>query len=436
MADIGNNNENIEITQIEEIEADEAGEEETNLDDDEDLELDDTQDELPNQSISVPQGLNPDLGEAPEAPSGADVGSMKRVFTRDRKIFLKNALNVSLNKGDGPNSTILFDNLQLTNDQRTGKNNGAKYKGVKILILKDGEYTFSSSVDKKIKNTITEFKATLEKAKAEHAKTAVAETEKQFEDAGVENPSQEDVDFVLSDVEEQLNDRFEELKDEVLEIRRGRLTKAEVDALIGVFSFDRTQKMTPEEQIKFLTEAELPHWREKLKEAKKEDQNSVRTKQITGVVEMMELKADMLRIRNNLKHETLLVKNLIKTEAKIGDISRFRRFSKWTKENLLALSAVAISAAGIITTIVIAGRGAVKAGGRVTKKFARGLAKVTKNVAPVLGAVLNLVGNVLKLAAKALDWVSKNLWSLALLIVFFLVSKINDTQKQSSLRRS
>ena len=93
-----------------------------------------------------------------------------------------------------------------------------------------------------------------------------------------------------------------------------------MDALIGVMPFDRTQKMTPEEQIKFLTEAELPHWREKAKQAKKEDENrgeaSVRTKQITGVVEVMELKADMLRIRNNIKPETNLVKNLIKTRQK------------------------------------------------------------------------------------------------------------------------
>ena len=144
---------------------------------------------------------------------------------------------------------------------------------------------------------------------------------------------------------------IEELKDEVLEVRRGGLTKAEVDALIGVLSFDRTQKMTPKEQIKFLTEAELPHWREKLKEAQKEDENSVRTKQLTGVVEIMELKADMLRIRNNIKPETGLVKKLIKTEAKIGDITRLRRFTKWAKENLMGLSAVAISAAGIITTV-------------------------------------------------------------------------------------
>ena len=203
----------------------------------------------------------------------------------------------------------------------------------------------------------------------------------------------------------------------MLEIHRGRLTKAEVDALIGVLSFDKTQKMTPEEQIKFLTEAEIPHWKEKLTE-----EDSVRNKQIEGVIEMMELKADALRMKNNMKPETDFVKNLIKTESETGDISRFRRFSKWAKENLLALSAVAISAAGIITTIVIAGRSAIKAGVQGKKKFAKALAEVGKKVAPVLGAVLSVIGSVLSLTAKGLNCISKNLWSLALLIVYFLIN--------------
>ena len=84
--------------------------------------------------------------------------------------------------------------------------------------------------------------------------------------------------------------------------------------------------MTPEEQIKYLTEAEIPRWKEKLEEAKKQDTDSVRTKQITGVVEMMELKADALRIKNNMKPETDFVRDLIKAESETGDISRFRRF--------------------------------------------------------------------------------------------------------------
>ena len=243
-----------------------------------------------------------------------------------------------MTSGDGPNSTILFDNLQPINSQRTKENNGATYKGRKILVLKKGKYEYSANKNAKTVRAITDFKATLEKAKEEHSKTAAAQVEEQLEEATFE-----DVSSILDEVEDQLSDRLEEIQDEVLEIRRGGLTKAEVDVLIGVLSFDKTQKMTPDEQIKFLTEAEIPHWKEKLT-----DDDSVRNKQIEGVIEMMELKAYALRIKNNMKPETDFMKNLIKTESETGDISRFRRFSKWAKENLLALSAVAISAAGII----------------------------------------------------------------------------------------
>ena len=420
-----------DFDRLKEVEREIEADEETNIDDDDYELLKRKKQNLrsggeriqrirdPNVSITVPQGFNPDIKGVPETPKG-----LKRIFTNDRKIFLKNALSVSLNKGDGPNSTTLFDNLQLTNDQCSGKNNGAKYKGTKIIVVKDGEYVFSTSMDKKTRNAITEFKTILEKAKIEHGKTAVAQVEEQLEEATFE-----DVDSILSQVKDQLSDRLEEIQDEVLEIRRGGLTKAEVDALIGVLSFDKTQKMTREEQIKFLTEAEIPHWKEKLT-----DDDSVRNKQIEGVIEMMELKADPLRIKNNMKPETDFVKNLKKKESETGDISRFRRFSKWAKENLLALSAVAISAAGIITTIVIAGRSAIKAGAQGTKKFAKALAEVGKKVAPVLGAVLSVIGSVLSLTAKGLDWVSKNLWSLALFIVYVLINGFR--RRRNNLRRS
>ena len=100
-----------------------------------------------------------------------------------------------------------------------------------------------------------------------------------------------------------------ELKEEVLEVRKGGLTQKQVEELIGLLSFDRTQKMTAEKQIKTLSTSELPYWREKLNEAKKVDKNSVRTKQITGIVELLELKVDMLRIRSNQKPKTGLVKS-------------------------------------------------------------------------------------------------------------------------------
>ena len=204
----------------------------------------------------------------------------------------------------------------------------------------------------------------------------------------------------------------------MLEVRRGGLTKAEVDELIGVLAFDRTGTMSPEDQIKTLTEVEIPFWKEKLKES---EEGSVRSKQISGIIEMMEIKSDVLRIRNNLKPETDLVRKLIKEEVETGDASRFKRFSKWARENTFGLSAVFISAAGILTTILIAGRGAIRSGARATKNFASVLAK---KLAPVFGAVLNLVGSVLSLGARGLNWLSNNLWSLALLLVLLAYKEV------------
>ena len=204
----------------------------------------------------------------------------------------------------------------------------------------------------------------------------------------------------------------------MLEVRRGGLTKAEVDELIGVLSFDRTGTMSPEDQIKTLTEVEIPFWKEKLNESEERSQGSVRSKQITGIIEMLEIKSDVLRIRNNQKPETDLVKKLIKEEVETGDISRFKRFSKWAKENTFGLSAVLISAAGILTTILVAGRGAIRSGARATKNFASVLAKIAKKLATVFGALLNLIGSVLSLGARGLTWLANNLWSLALLLAY------------------
>ena len=242
--------------------------------------------------------------------------------------------------------------------------------------MKDERYEYSSNSDKKTTQAIAEFKAALEKAKAEHEKTAIGDTEKKFRDFGVDDISQEDVVSILSSIEEQLSNRLTELEDAILEVRRGGLTKAEVDELIGVLSFDRTGTMSPVDQIKTLTEVEIPFWKEKLNES---EENSVRNKQITGIIEMMEVKSDIRRIRNNQKPETDLAKKLIKEEAETGDISRFKKFSKWAKENTFGLSAVLISAAGILTTILIAGRGAIRSGSRATKNFASASQRLQKN---------------------------------------------------------
>ena len=53
---------------------------------------------------------------------------------------------------------------------------------------------------------------------------------------------------------------------------------------------------------------------------------------------------------------------------------------------------VAISVSGIITTIIMGARNAVKRGARATRKFAKTLAKIAEKAAPVLGALLSRKG--------------------------------------------
>ncbi len=59
------------------------------------------------------------------------------------------------------------------------------------------------------------------------------------------------------------------------------------------------------------------------------------------------------------------------------------------------MSAVAISIAGIITTIVIAGRSAVKKGGKAVAEFGKALANIVKKAPPAIATILNVLAQVL-----------------------------------------
>ena len=77
---------------------------------------------------------------------------------------------------------------------------------------------------------------------------------------------------------------------------------------------------------------------------------------------------------------------------------------------------MAISIAGIMTTIVMGAQIAVKRGASAMSKLAKTLGKIAEKAAPVLGALLNLAAGLLKLGAKAVGFLSENLWLLAIMM--------------------
>ena len=103
-----------------------------------------------------------------------------------------------------------------------------------------------------------------------------------------------------------------------------------------------------------------------------------RTQVLRNVVDTIQIKVDYIRLKNNQQPASEEVQSMLEDEINTNDLTRFERFKKWARENLLALSTVAITAAGVITTIVVAGRKAIKTGAKATSKFAKSLGEVGK----------------------------------------------------------
>ena len=98
------------------------------------------------------------------------------------------------------------------------------------------------------------------------------------------------------------------------------------------------------------------------------------------------------------------MKNLILEDLK--------KFKKWAKENLLSLSSVAIAVAGIITTIVVSARNALKQGTKAGGNLGKAIANIGKNFGGVISSVLNLISQILSWGAKGIAFLAKNLWIL------------------------
>ena len=145
-----------------------------------------------NESIIIIDTSNP-LFARPDDSSipnpRRDAGVIRRHIIHDKKQFLKTGLGITVNKGDGPNSITLYDELRTVTG-KDGKINGATYKGKKILFLKDGNMVYS--MDRSKRQYVNKFKELLKKAHIEHQKTPAALVEKHV---GVDIPQ-----YVMNDI--------------------------------------------------------------------------------------------------------------------------------------------------------------------------------------------------------------------------------------------
>jgi cytochrome bd-type quinol oxidase subunit 2 len=86
---------------------------------------------------------------------------------------------------------------------------------------------------------------------------------------------------------------------------------------------------------------------------------------------------------------------------------------KWLGKEKVGLTGVAVSTAGLITTLLIHARGAIIGTAKATSKVAKALANLAKKAGPILVPIMNAIATALSCDAKGIAWLASHLWVLA-----------------------
>ena len=394
--------EQAEQAEREREEANQEAEEETNFDNIDDVLID----------IGALEDRITNLDEIPNV--GVDVGNIRRAITNDVKKVFRSVFDISIKKKNGKGSTEILENTKFISSK-----NGRvsiEFKGNRIgWVERNGNVEL---FEKKNTKLVGEFRETMELAKLEYEKSP---------SSLVRDLPEEVVDSVLLSSVERIEDRIEE--------RTATLSEQQLREFAGVLN----PKGTPEIKIKAL-EVQADYW-EKVKleaeEVVKTDGASEyiveKAKGQASLYDSLEktarLQADSERLKNNEKpiHDESL--EIIEDETQTNDLSRLEKFKEWAKRNLVGISAIAITLAGIATTIIIAGRSAVKATGKATGKLAKALVNLGKKLGPLIAPLLNLMAQAISWGAKGIAFLAKNLWMIVIAFAWFLYNAYKSYRK-------
>ena len=338
-----------------------------------------------------------------------DIAGIKRSITNDVKKVFKDIFNVTIEKKNGVNSESILENTRFQN-AKDGRFT-IEFKGKRIGWIERDRSV--SLFEKKNKKLVNEFKNLMDGAAREYQQTP---------ESLVKNLP----DYVVKDI---LNASAETLVDEIDQIT-ATLTEQELREFAGVLN---PKGPTAEVRIKAL-EVQADHWKAERQEAEKDlpaaqdlrgsPKEVERARSEITKLESLEktarLQADFERLKNNKKPVHKETLNIINDEVRENDLSRLERFKQWARENLIGFSAIAISIAGIITTVVIAGRKAVKETAKGVGKVAKALFNLGKKLGPLIAPMLNILATAVSWGVKGLEFLSKNLWLLVIILLWFL----------------
>ena len=352
------------------------------------------------------------LDEIPNV--GVDVGNIRMAITNDVKKVFRSVFDISIEKKNGKGSTEILENTRFISS-RNGKVS-IEFKGNRIgWVERNGNVELFENKNKKL---VSEFRETMELAKLEYEKSP---------SSLVRDLPEEVVDSVLLSSVERIEDRIEE--------RTATLSEQQLREFAGVLN----PKGTPEIKIKAL-EVQADYWKKVRLEAEGVVETDGASEYIVekakgqaslydSLEKTARLQADSERLKNNEKpiHDESL--EIINDEIQTNDLSRLEKFIEWAKKNLIGISAIAITLAGIATTVIIAGRGAVKATAKATGKLAKALVNLGKKLGPLIAPLLNLMAQAISWGAKGIAFLSKNLWMIVIAFAWFLYESYKSYRK-------
>ena len=76
------------------------------------------------------------------------------------------------------------------------------------------------------------------------------------------------------------------------------------------------------------------------------------------------------------------------------------------------------------------GRNAIKKAAKPVGQFGKALANIAKKAAPAIATILNILAQTLTWGAKALEFLSRNLWIVALFLTYLLYDTLKDRYKR------
>ena len=339
---------------------------------------------------------------------------------------LESATDTRFSVTHGDSSKELIDYVSdIKYSEKDDRLIALKFKGedVKLTVKGKLDGRFAKTTNKNIVKAI---------------KTAKVEYEKSFDAVANEGAGFPLSDEARESVRESVADSLEDLVwDKYNEISQSDLDKNTEREIKGIpyvdknIDYDNLKDQNEKDQYDAKIaglKVDTEHW-ENLEE---KEQDPTKKQLYKTAKELCIAKKSYMEVRTNQRPDSEEALSMIGEETERNDLTRFERFKKWAKENLVGVSAVAISIAGIVTAVVISGRNAVKKGAKAVGQFGKALANLAKKAGPAIATILNVLAQALSWGAKASEFLSRNLWIVALFLTYLVYDTIKGRMKSKN----